>query len=84
MDEFYRNDTGNVDLSWYALYNTILASGARVALSASDATSFENSIREASGYFERALSFLPDLAEIQDGWVPVQTVTAMASINIFC
>jgi hypothetical protein len=67
------------DPSWYALRNTVYASGCRIFLSKDHSTTFSDAQVQAWQYFENALSVLTELQFTPTGLSAVQALTVMAS-----
>jgi hypothetical protein len=54
LEEFFADPAG-FGMSWYALYNAVLALGCRAVLSAETPSAFQSSEREAREYLENSL-----------------------------
>lgn len=67
------------DPSWYALRNTIYASGCRLFLAKDHSTSFLDAQVQAWQYFENALSVITELEFSPTGLSAVQALTVMVS-----
>lgn len=80
LKEFGASQRTSQNPSWEALLNAVLASGCRAALSAETAKDFQESGREAWGYFHRALSFE---SRILHGSTDLIGVQAMAVMTVF-
>ena len=65
------------DPSWYALRNTVYASGCRIVLSKDHTTTFSDAQVQGWQYFEHALSVLMELELAPTGLSAVQALTAM-------
>ncbi|VUC32619.1 unnamed protein product [Clonostachys rosea] len=79
QDHFQTNPDSRSDASWYALRNTIYASGCRVSLCAeSDPESFTRSRAESWKYFENALSVHTDLLYVSSDIMSIQALMLMA------
>ena len=65
------------DPSWYALRNTVYASGCRIVLSKDHTTSFSDAQVQGWQYFENALSVLMELELAPTGLSAVQALTTM-------
>ena len=74
---FERYISAEEDPSWYALRNTVYASGCRNFLSKDHSTTFSDAQVQAWQYFENALSVLRELELSPAGLSAVQALTAM-------
>ena len=65
------------DPSWYALRNTVCATGCRIVLARNHSATFSDAQLQAWQYFENALSVLMELQFTPTGLSAVQALTAM-------
>ena len=72
--------TDDDDFAWYALRNTVYASGCRIVLSKRQSTSFAEAQAHAWKYFEKALSVHWELLYSRTGLAAVQALAAMVGI----
>ncbi|KAK7214592.1 hypothetical protein V2G26_002595 [Clonostachys chloroleuca] len=78
-DHFQTNPDSRSDASWYALRNTIYASGCRVSLCVdSGPESFSRSRAQSWKYFENALSVHTELLYVSPDITSIQVLTLMA------
>ncbi|CAH0046653.1 unnamed protein product [Clonostachys solani] len=78
-DHFQTNPDSRSDASWYALRNTIYASGCRVSLCAdSGPESFSRSREQSWKYFENALSVHTELLYVSTDIMSIQALILMA------
>lgn len=74
---FEHNALNDDEPAWYALRNTVYASGCRVYLSRRRSTSFAEAQAQAWRYLENALSVYVDLLFTPSGLMAVQALVAM-------
>lgn len=67
------------DVSWFALRNTVYASGCRIILSRHASMGFSEAQAQAWQYFENALSVHAELLYTPTGLPAVQALALMAS-----
>jgi hypothetical protein len=71
------------DISWFALRNTVFASGCRIVMSKDSANTFAEIQAQAWRYFENALSVHTDLLYTPTGLTAVEALALMVSCNCF-
>jgi len=74
---FEQNTSGDIDPAWYALRNTVYASGCRQFLSKSHSVTFVDAQAQAWRYFENALSVHGEILYSSTGLLAVQALAAM-------
>ena len=77
---FERGASSDDDPAWYALRNTVYASGCRTCLSKSHSTTFIEAQAEAWRYFENALSVHTELLYTPTGISAVRALAAMVRL----
>ncbi|KAI9836763.1 MAG: hypothetical protein M1819_000928 [Sarea resinae] len=74
------------DISWYALYNAVLAIGCRTFLAAESTYDFRSAEEEALGYFKNALAVHMELVHSRTSLMSVQVMrilTATSPLGVF-
>lgn len=74
---FQHHVSAEEDTSWYALRNTVYASGCRIVLSKEHSVTFSAAQAQSWQYFENALSVLTDLQFSSTGLSAVQALIVM-------